>query len=145
MFRTAAVVAVLATSIASCTRRLTETEAGDASIEELRAARAAMTDLGNVDFGIDREPYAERLITQAGSKLGWPEEDTNRAAKGIAWKGMTRDQLWWSWGPAWKEIPPSDGVPETWEWGPWHLGEPRRAATLDGDVVTRVTVNPPPG
>jgi hypothetical protein len=141
MFRFTAVLAS-ASLLAACTYRMSEAEAEDASIEELRAARAKMTDIGNVDIGMDREPYAARLVTQAGRKLGWPEADIDRASRGIAWKGMTRDQLWWSWGPAWKEEK-GDGD-ERWEWGPWHLLEPRKYAVIRGDVVTDIKVNPPP-
>jgi hypothetical protein len=141
MLRAVAVGAALML-LSACTHRMSQAEAEDASIEELRAARAKMTDIGNVDVGLDREPYAARLVTQAGRKLGWPEADIDRASRGIAWKGMTRDQLWWSWGPPWKE---EEGDPdERWEWGPWHLGEPRKHAIIRGDLVTDLKVNPPP-
>ena len=128
---------------AACTSELSQQQAEEASIEDLRRARAEMVDIGNVDLLRDREPYLERIVTQAGPKLGWPDQDTRRAAKGIAWKGMTRDQLWWSWGPAWKTTD-EKGV-ETQQWGPWHMGEPRRTAKLRGDEVIEVRVNPPPG
>jgi hypothetical protein len=130
--------------LAGCARQLSQQQAEDASIEDLRRARAEIVDIGNVDIGVDREPYRERLVMQAGPKLGWPDEDTRRAAKGIAWKGMTRDQLWWSWGKAWKTIPGEKGA-ETQEWGPWHLGEAARTVTLQGDTVTNVVIRDPPG
>jgi hypothetical protein len=142
MFRITAIVAGLL--LTACTPQLTQQQAEEASIEDLRRARAEVFDIGNVDIIRDRESYIERIVTQAGPKLGWPDEDTRRAAKGIAWEGMTRDQLWWSWGAAWKAEAAEDGA-EVQEWGPWHMGEPRRTATLRDDKVVSVQINPPPG
>jgi hypothetical protein len=130
--------------LAGCARPLTKQQAEEASIEELRRARAKMVDIGNVDIGTDREPYRERLVMQAGPKLGWSSEDTRRAAKGIAWVGMTSDQLWWSWGEAWKKVP-LDGGGERWEWGPWYLRGPARSAVIAEDKVTEVKVGEPAG
>jgi hypothetical protein len=138
------VLALLTISfLSACAAEMTQQQAKDASIEELRRARAEMMDIGNVDFGRDRETYRERLVMQAGPKLGWNPEDTRRAAKGEVWEGMTRDQLWWSWGEAWKVVP-EDGA-QIWQWGPWVDREPMRSVRLVDDRVVSWTMRPPPG
>jgi hypothetical protein len=136
-------VLAAAAALTACAAEMTQQQAEDASIQDLRRARAEMVDIGNVDIGRDRETYRERLVMQAGPKLGWSDEDTRRAAQGEVWEGMTRDQLWWSWGEAWKVI--DDGGAEILQWGPWVDGEPMRSVRLVNDRVQSWIIRPPPG